>query len=166
MIKGIAEVFAYFLNRSLIKSIYMPLVYGKSMFAAVQDILKSKLASIASIKECYQLGKLIYTVWNKKYPEINNLMKLVNTVGWFAAFLDKPVRYRNILITSVQDYMEQEEIHVWVYDRKKKKRHKISLAMPSTNRDKRKTLRATFANYIHQLDSTIASLVIGKCSVK
>jgi hypothetical protein len=93
-------------------------------------------------------------------------MKLVNTVGWFAAFLDKPVRYRNILITSVQDYMEQEEIHVWVYDRKKNKRHKISLAMPSTNRDKRKTLRATFANYIHQLDSTIASLVIGKCSVK
>lgn len=73
-------------------------------------------------------------------------MKLVNTVGWFAAFLNKPVRYRNKLLTSVQDYMEPEHLKVLVYDHNTKKRHKIKMGIPSTKRDKRKSLRATFAN--------------------
>jgi hypothetical protein len=46
------------------------------------------------------------------------------------------------------------------YDRKRKKRHKITLTLPTTKRDPLKTKRATFANYIHQKDAAIAGYVV------
>lgn len=41
-------------------------------------------------------------------------MFLVNEVGWIAAFLGKPVRYRNKLVTTIQDYMTTKSIHVFL----------------------------------------------------
>lgn len=41
--KARASIIKRLINRSLIKSLYMPLVYGKSMYSAAQDILKSPL---------------------------------------------------------------------------------------------------------------------------
>lgn len=65
-------------------------------------------------------------------------MFLVYEVGWIAALGGKPGRYRNKLVTTIQDYMTTQSIHVFLYDRKKKKRHKITLTVPTTDRDRSK----------------------------
>lgn len=59
--------------------------------------------------------------------------------------------------------MVTKSVKVWVYDTKRKKRHQITLTIPTTQRNKTKSMRATFANRIHQLDATIASMVIMEC---
>lgn len=64
----------------------------------------------------------------------------------------------------MQDYRVTESISVWVYDRQiKNKRHQRSLSIPTKVRDRNKTRRATFANFIHQIDATIACNVIDLC---
>jgi len=87
-------------------------------------------------------------------------MTLVNEVGWFAAFFNRAIVYEDLFIKTVQDYMVSKPVNVWVYDRKKKKRHKITLILPTNERNKMKSKKATFANLIHQKDATIASLII------
>lgn len=62
--------------------------------------------------------------------------------------------------------MAQEAISVWVYDKHKKKRSKVTLSIPSTERDRKKTKRASFANFIHQKDASIANYVISNCFSK
>lgn len=57
--------------------------------------------------------------------------------------------------------MLKESVIVWVYDRTLRKRRKISISMPSTKRDRMKTSRACFANFIQQKDASIAHFLIG-----
>jgi len=125
----------------------MPRVYGKSKHAAAQDISKSGISLVATLKDSYHIANICYEYWHKTDPRINQFMRLVNEIGCFAAYLDMPVRYHSKLLTTVQDYKASQEVQVW---KKSKKRHKITLNLPSTKRDRRKTLRATFANFIHQ----------------
>jgi hypothetical protein len=54
--------------------------------------------------------------------------------------------------------MESQSIHVWVYDKNQNKRRQLTLTLPTTTRDRRKTLRATFANLFHHMRATIYSM--------
>lgn len=67
----------------------MTLVYGKSQHSAAQDIYERNISTFANKRDCYKLDGLLYEIWNQRFPLINLLIKLVNTVGWFAAFLNK-----------------------------------------------------------------------------
>ena len=73
--------------------------------------------------------------------------------------MGRPVRYDSYFVQTIQDYTVHNPIHVALYDKKKKKRHKVTLSVPTTQRNKTKSMRATFANCIHQFDSTISCLV-------
>lgn len=88
-------------------------------------------------------------------------MNLVNIIGWFAAFFNRAIVYEDLFIKTVQDFMVSKLVNVWIYDRREaKKRHKITLILPTNERNKMKSKKATFANLIHQKGATIASLLI------
>jgi DNA-directed RNA polymerase len=148
------------LTRKFVKGLFMPLVYGKTVFSMVQDIRNNEKGSSLTFKECYNLAKLCYDFYCYKYPDIVNLMNLLNLIGWFCSSLDKPVLYSTSYITTVQDYMCSKNEYIWVYNRQTKKRHRVTLRVPTYNRDSRKTLISTCADFIHQKDAYIAKKVV------
>lgn len=133
----------------------MPIVYGKSLFSIIGDIDK-EIDLFIKRNESTKIANYLVSFWIHRFPDIHNLMKLVNEVGWITSFMNRPVCYTNSFITTSQDYMKSKYIHVWVYN--KKTSHFINV--PTTYRDRAKSMRATFANFIHQLDASIANFVI------
>lgn len=73
-------------------------------------------------------------------------MSLFNEVGWFAGFFNRPILYHSEYLTTVQDYVKREKVTTSVYNRTRRKRHSITIAVPTNKRDSAKSLRATFAN--------------------
>jgi len=146
------------LTRKLVKKIFMPIVYGKTQHAAAADIYE-ELSFILLKNECYKVAAYLFEIWHSKNPTIVGLMSLFNQIGWFASYLGRPVRYDSYFVQTIQDYTVHNPIHVALYDKKKKKRHKVTLSVPTTQRNKTKSMRATFANCIHQFYSTISCLV-------
>jgi len=59
--------------------------------------------------------------------------------------------------------MIDSKIDVWVYNKQLKKRHKITISLPTTSRNALKSMRSSFANLIHQFDASIAYSVIEYC---
>lgn len=53
-----------------------------------------------------------------------------------------------------------EQVNLYVYDRLLRKRHQVTLRVPTRKRDRRKTNTSTFANFIHQKDANIAVFMI------
>ena len=147
------------LTRKLVKKLFMPLIYGKSVLAMAQDI-RENIGSLLSVKEHYSLAKLCDTFWRTKYPDIANLMKFINLIGWFSAVLEKPVLYGISFFNTVQDYRRFNKEFIWVYDSVIRKRHKVTLQVPTLDRDTRKTQVATCVNFIHQKDAYLAMRVV------
>lgn len=139
----------------------MPLSMKKLLIPLLASDRNKSLENVITYRESYTIATAFYEYWNTRFPPtIFNFMKLVNEVGWFASYLNKPVQYRNSFCITRQDYMVKESISVLVFDRKRKKRKKITLAVPSTNRVRAKSMRATFANFRHQTDASIACHVV------
>jgi DNA-directed RNA polymerase len=149
------------LTRNLIKSLFMPLIYGKSVLSMANDI-HTHYNTILSQKECMVLASDINTFFKEKFPDIVNLMDLVRMIGWVSSNKDKPVFYSTPNLTTVQDYMKSKAVNIWVYDRIQKKKRQVTLRIPSEVRDRKKTSMATFANFIHQQDANIAMCMIDK----
>ena len=147
------------LTRKLIKRLFMPLIYGKTVITMARDI-REDYGSLLSYKDYYIIAQLCHEFWIRKYPDIANLMKLINLVGWLCSSLDKPVFYSTPYFTTVQDYMHSGNAHYYVYDRASKKRRRVTLRVPTLNRDKRKTQVSTCANFIHQKDAFIAMKMV------
>lgn len=63
-------------DRKLIKKLFMPLIYGKTVISMAGD-LKDKYGDLLSPKDMFDLAKLCYQFWCHKYPDIVNLMKLI-----------------------------------------------------------------------------------------
>jgi len=147
------------LTRKHVKKLFMPLIYGKSVIAMAGDI-REIIGSLLSVKEHYSLAKLCDTFWRTKYPDIANLMKFINLIGWFSAVLEKPVFYSIPFFKTVQDYRRFNKEFIWVYDRVSRKRHKVTLQVPTLDRDTRKTQVATCVNFIHQKDAYLAMRVV------
>jgi hypothetical protein len=61
----------------------------------------------------------------------------------------------------VQDFIKNETRTTTIYNRALKKRHQISLSVPTDKKDRLKAARrATFASFIHQKEGAIACYVL------
>jgi DNA-directed RNA polymerase len=149
------------LTRNLVKQIFMPLIYGKTVHTMADDIRKF-YGSLLSFKDNYNIAALCHLFWREKYPDISNLMKLINLIGWFCSVLGKPVLYSVEYFTTVQDYMRSDKAEIWVNDRVCKKKRRVTLRIPTLARDSRKTQVSTCVNFIHQKDAFIAMKVVDK----
>lgn len=156
---NVSSAISSLFTRKLIKQLFMPLIYGKTIISMAND-LNRHCSSLLSQKECMTLAFNISEFFKDRFPGIVNLMELVRSVSWVISAGDNAVVYNTPLLITVQDYMKSEIVKLWVYDRIQKKRHQVSLRIPTTYRDRRKTNAATFANFIHQKDANIAVFMI------
>nr|YP_009381568.1 hypothetical protein AEK19_MT1154 [Utricularia reniformis]ART31368.1 hypothetical protein AEK19_MT1154 [Utricularia reniformis] len=58
-----------------------------------------------SRKDSYNLAKLSNAFWNKKYPDIVNLMELISIISRFCSAMDKAVVYSIPYFDTIQDSM-------------------------------------------------------------
>ncbi|KAB2612645.1 DNA-dependent RNA polymerase [Pyrus ussuriensis x Pyrus communis] len=96
------------LTRKLVKYLFMPLIYGKTIRTMIHDI-REVYCSLLSYQDSKQMV---------------NLMNLINLIGWFCSVLDKPVLYSIPFFTTVQDYMRSDTAEIWVYDSTTRKRRR------------------------------------------
>lgn len=147
------------LTRNLVKGIFMPIIYGKTLMSTVSD-LKDHLSHFITHKECFNVASVCFKFWRTKYQGMECLIRLIRHIGWIASARDYPVFYKVPYFTTVQDYMKMEAINIWVYDKNHKKRRRVTLRVSSSKRDRRKTEISTFVNFIHQRDAYIAMRVV------
>lgn len=152
------------INRKLVKAIFMPLIYGKTVISIARDI-QDALSSFLTYKESYQVASLCMKFWKQRYPNIVNLIKLISHIGWFSSSLNRPVYYSVPMFTTVQDYMCLKPANIWIFDRINKKRRKVTLRIPTQIRDLRKSEVSTFVNFIHQKDAFIAMNVVIQAAI-
>lgn len=81
-----ADLVRDLLSRSLFKYVYMPIVYGKTKHSARADILKALDFTLGK-GDAYKLADALYRFWGERFPAINNLMTLVNEVGWMTGLI-------------------------------------------------------------------------------
>lgn len=155
------------LTRKLIKVLFMPLIYGKTVIAMSNDIYhhfsthdETQFSNLLDRRESALVALHMNKFFQDRFPGIVNLMELIRNVGWLSSALGKPVFYSTSLYTTVQDYMKTKAAKILLYDRILKKRRQVTLRIPTEDRDQRKTHVATFANFIHQRDAQIAMLMI------
>lgn len=77
-----------------------------------------------------QVAEALYRFWEDRYPYIQNLMTLVNEVGWFAGLFNRPIRDHSSFFLTAQDYMKLDKITTSVYNQSLKKKHRITLFVP------------------------------------
>lgn len=92
---------------------------------------------------------------------MKSLIDLVRCIGQVVSSAGNPVVYSVPYYNTVQDYILMKTIKLSVYD-KDRKQHRISLRIPSSQRDPAKSQIASFANFIHQKDASIAMNVVEK----
>ena len=153
------------LTRKVVKQLFMPIIYGKTVLAMARD-LREVYGSLLRSNEFYSLAKACYDFWAFKYPDIINLMRFINLIGGFCSDMGQPVLYSIPYFTTVQDYMRSNTEYIWVYDRICNKRHRVSLKVPTSDRDSRKTKVATCVNFIHQKDAYIAMKVVKQLTLQ
>lgn len=156
-----------FLNRKVIKGIFMPKVYGKTEHSITDSLRKAGFTS----SDNSLVSELISLFWEWKFGDINNLMVLFQAIASFLSSLGREIRYRTPYFTTIQDYMDYKREIVSVYEgrqhkgKKSKQRRQISLNISSEDkRDTNKASSSTFANFIHQKDAFIAMKVVEKFS--
>ncbi|KAK7321857.1 hypothetical protein VNO80_35519 [Phaseolus coccineus] len=152
---ALSDILQRNLDRKIVKSIFMPLIYGKTIISTIDDIKKSLLHYLTQ-KECVEIAKLCFEFWKSKYDQMNNLIVLIRSIGYFVAYINRGVIYSNPYYVTIQDYMKMDKIKIWIYDKNQKKRRQVTLKMASSKRDCRKTEISTFVNFIHQKDAQIA----------
>lgn len=146
-------------TRNLVKRMFMPLTYGKTIKAIADDI-HDVMNRYISYKTCMKLGKECHAFWCDRYSGIANLLKLFGLIGSIRSSLGKSVKLTTPLFYSYQDYRKFDKQSVWIYSNKKGRekptRHKISFNILTTERNVLKSKCSTFANFIHQKDALIA----------
>lgn len=60
------------------RKLVRPWVYGKTKHSATTDILKA----LYFTGDGYKLAEALYIYRERKFPSINQIMKIVNEVGW------------------------------------------------------------------------------------
>lgn len=156
---NLSTIVCNLLTRKIVKGIFMPIIYGKTLMSIASD-LKDHLSHFITHKECFDVASVCLKFWRTKYQGMECLIRLIRHIGWIASARDTPVFYRVPNFTTVQDYMIMEPINIWVYNQLHKKRRRVTLRVSSSKRDRRKTEISTFVNFIHQKDSHIAMNVV------
>ncbi|KAF3627364.1 hypothetical protein FXO38_23104 [Capsicum annuum] len=150
------------MDRKLVKSIFMPIIYGKALMSTSSDIHKA-LSQHINFKDNHLLASLCSKFWKEKYKNMDSLTitSLIRNVGWFVAAKGLSVYYVQPYFHTSQDYMKNDVIKITVYDCNHKMRQ-ISLRVPTDNNDHRKTEVSTFVNFIHQKYANIEMLRVEK----
>lgn len=156
---NLSTIVCNLLTRKLVKGIFMPIIYGKTLMSTASDV-KDHLSHFITHKECFDVASVCFKFWRSKYHGMECLIRLIRHIGWIASARNSPVFYRVPYFTTVQDYMIMDAINIWVYDRLHKKRRRVTLRVSSSKRDRRKTEISTFVNFIHQKDAHIAMSVV------
>jgi DNA-directed RNA polymerase len=146
-------------DRGLTKRLFMPLIYGKTLISMGSDI-RQTYGPLLSQKDSFNLAKLCMEFWNNKYPDLVNLMKLITIISLLCAVKDRAVVYKVPYFTTRQDYMSFVREVITIYERRTSKRRRVTLKVPTVNRDSRKTKSSTCANFIHQKDAYIAMRMV------
>ncbi|XP_073279515.1 probable DNA-directed RNA polymerase [Primulina huaijiensis] len=147
------------LTRKIAKGIFMLIIYGKTLMSTACD-LKNSLSSVITSKECFMVASIYFKFWKAKYPHMECLIRLIRHIGWIASASDRPVYYKAYKFTTIQNYTKIEPIKTWVYDKKNKKRRRVTFRVSSDKKDTRKTETSTFVNFIHQRDAHIAMAIV------
>lgn len=162
------------LNRSLIKAIVMPLIYGKTSMGFAEDLkeffVKGDLYPKNSIR--LKLASKIINVLKKDVflTKSNIFMKTLRAFGQFLFDLDLySIRgpYNNSNISYHKEEIQRIRLY---FARKKGKYRSQQVSMSRIVRDstgnpvksKTKTINAFVANYIHFLDGVICHYIIKK----
>ncbi|XP_022974959.1 uncharacterized protein LOC111473779 [Cucurbita maxima] len=156
---NLCSVVCKHLSRKIVKSIFMPIIYGKTVMSTSTDLMVHFSQHLTS-KECFNVASVCFKFFKEKYPGMECLIRLIRLIGWVASSRDSAVKYNVSYFTSVQDYMKMESTYIWVYDRLHKKRRRVTLRVSSSKRDRWKTEISTFVNFIHQKDAFIAMKVV------
>ncbi|KAF6177120.1 hypothetical protein GIB67_005108 [Kingdonia uniflora] len=114
------------LTRKLVKQLFMPLIYGKTILTMSGDIIEC-YGPLLQKKDCGAIAKHYYDFWNHRFPEIKFFMKMINLIGLICSALDKPVVYVTPYFTTVQDYVRSKTAEIWIYDRITKKRRTMKV---------------------------------------
>lgn len=143
------------LTRKIVKGIFMPMIYGKTIGSTITD-LNISLSKFLVKKDSVILASNIFKFWREKYHSPQILMKFIPLLGRFVSAVDNSVCYSTPYFYTVQDYRVMSKNSVYVYDKNTRKRRRVTLTFSSEKRDKRKTETSTFVNFIHQKDAYIA----------
>jgi DNA-directed RNA polymerase len=151
----LCDILDQIITRSIVKQIYMPIIYGKTAISTTKDLIVSLNQHVLP-KECVKLATLCFQFWRKKYSYMDAFIDLISLVGRVCSSLERPVLYSAEYFSTSQDYKKMEKHSVRVFDSILKKPHNVTLSFPSNVRDKRKSRTSTFVNFIHQKDAQIA----------
>ncbi|XP_022975381.1 uncharacterized protein LOC111474651 [Cucurbita maxima] len=158
---NLCSVVCEHLNRKIVKSIFMPIIYGKTVMSTSID-LTGHFSQYLMSWECFKVASVCFKFFKEKYSGMDCLIRLIRLIGWVVSSRDSAVKYTVSYFTSVQDYMQMESTYIWIYDRLHKKRRRVTFRIPSDKRNCRKTEISTFVNFIHQKDAFIAMKVVEK----
>lgn len=152
-------VYKYF-DRSIVKKIFMPIVYGKTIFSTSNDI-KDKIGNILLPAEVREITSICFEYWGKAFSAMKTLMSLVSSVSWVASGNEEPVKYSTKYWVTQQDYFDYKPVRITLSyktldPKPKTKRALVTLRIPTTTRNTRKSASSTFANFIHQKDGLTA----------
>ena len=109
------------LTRKIVKGIFMPIIYGKTLMSTAHD-LKDHISHYITHKECFLVASVCFKFWRTKYPGMDCLIRLIRHIGWIASAKDSPVFYRVPEFTTVQDYMIMDKIKIWLYNSRNHKK--------------------------------------------
>lgn len=170
-LKGYKDFFKKNFDRSLAKTIVMPLIYGKTSIGFAEDLevffAKEKLfpKSDFRIKLANQLLKAL-----KEHPMLakaNHFMKLLKSIERFLFGLDLFI-IRGPYSCSYIGYHKEEIQKIRLYLKKGKRYQVQQISINRIVKDqkgeplKAKTIYAFVANYIHFLDGVICHYIIKK----
>lgn len=73
----------YGLNRKIIKSVFMPLIYGKTLHSTALDLEKSSLARFFGNrrKDSLELSKVLSNFWTDSYKGMDSMIQLIRAIG-------------------------------------------------------------------------------------
>lgn len=152
-----------FLDRKTVKSIYMPIIYGKTVHSTCTSLLKGKFKlDFDKPYKCFPFASVFYNFFKTRYSGMDCLISLIRSIGWLVSASDRSVKYGVHFFSTVQNYTQTNDVPIWVYNRLSRKRHRVSMRITSDTRDRRKSEISTFVNFIHQRDANIAMRVVQK----
>jgi DNA-directed RNA polymerase len=165
--EGLHKVVEESLNRKIVKMIFMPLIYGKTVMSTAKDLKDSFCErGLLSSKEYTLVANLCFQFWKEEYSGMDCFISLIKNAGWLASSMNQSVTYCTSYFETKQEYFKNEPVSIWIYDKDKSKKRKVTLRIPSDKNDTRKTEIATFVNFIHQKDADIAMRLVEKMTSK
>ena len=114
---NLSKVVCDLLTRKIVKGIFMPIIYGKTIKSTADDLKETPLYQFITGNECTKVASVCFQFWKTKYHGLECLIRLIRNIGWIASARGSPVFYRVPYFTTVQDYMKMEPAKIWVYDR-------------------------------------------------